>query len=383
MKSEPFNDDPDHVPVRKFDSGLVLWYLNFHRRTIFGAILVAGLIYLLVRLNDSGNDSSQLDEDPPMRVAVEPTTQQKTEFLLDSGSAERPSPIEPSAPATTDQKIDQLLENASSRSELSDADAITSLNKRIAILRELLQSDDLTPSQLSYCELDFIDTVGLLVEFSNKTDAGIEGIDDLVEEVEQGYGESEDPKLSTAAKVVFVHQAVSRFMATQSDEDFEAFKTALLERQAAIHKSDPARKYLTKAMSEAVSITGDDGRMREIAIDHLSKVADLQGRAATDLAVKLFFSDVDLSDLPTRVNSRNPSADAELLLLFDQLEKRPNMPVPIYSIAASSIARYQDIGEKGKAEQCLVRLRAIAPRISIDKIRNQVQNGIDSLGAKQ
>ena len=383
MKSEPFNDDPDHVPVRKFDSGLVLWYLNFHRRTIFGAILVAGLIYLLVRLNDSGNDSSQLDEDPPMRVAVEPTTQQKTEFLLDSGSAERPSPIEPSAPATTDQKIDQLLENASSRSKLSDADAITSLNKRIAILRELLQSDDLTPSQLSYCELDFIDTVGLLIEFSNKTDAGIEGIDDLVKEVQQDYGESEDPKIAAAAKVVFVHQAVSRFMATQSDEDFEAFKTALLERQAAIHKSDPARKYLTKAMSEAVSITGDDGRLREIAIDHFSKVTEQEGLEATNLAIKLFFSDLDLNDLPTRVNSRDPSADAEVQFLFDQLEKRPDMPVPIYSIAASSIGRYQDIGEKGKAEQCLVRLRAIAPKISIDKIRKQVQNGIDSLGAKQ
>ena len=51
MTTEPFNDDPDHVPVVKFRPEIILGFIVFHRRFIIGTVLLLGVAYLLVRLN--------------------------------------------------------------------------------------------------------------------------------------------------------------------------------------------------------------------------------------------------------------------------------------------------------------------------------------------
>ena len=68
----PFNDDPNHMPEGNFNPMLILAFLNFHRRFIIGAMLLAGVAYLLIRLNDSSpadevNESCLLYTSPSPR----------------------------------------------------------------------------------------------------------------------------------------------------------------------------------------------------------------------------------------------------------------------------------------------------------------------------
>lgn len=387
MKSEQVNDDPEPVRVQWYHLEFIFAFLNFHRRTILGLLLVAGLAYLLVRLNDPNpTDPNQLsDEDyPPAAAAIDGGSQPAAS--LDSSQAEasveakKVAIEEPPTPKTTDEKLNELLDSASEWSELkAAADAIAFLEKRLTTLRELLQAQDLKPRQRNYCEHHFIDSVNLLVQFSEKTDAGIKGVDELLDEVERRFGESEDPDVAASAKVTFVSTLVRQYMAVSSDENFEAFNNALQERQAAIFVSNQSKKQLAGVINESVKLLEDDSRLRKAAIEYLSQIMDLRDPVAAELAASLFFPRFDIRNLPDRVRLKAPEADDDVEFLLKQLEKHPDMPLQIYSVLASSISRYQDNGEHGKADKFIERFRAIEPTIKTERIRKEVLKGIGIL----
>ena len=366
MKSE--NNDIE--PEEGFRFEMILWFLNFHRRYIFGALLLAGVAYFLIHFSQP----SPTIEDYPTGTSASRSRPASGAFEEASGGFAEENgnaSIEPLAPMSLDEEIDQLLNTADGLDELADSAAIAFLKKRLAKLRELLPQD-LAQSQRKYCESQFIDCVWKLNIIANKTDAGVEGVDELMTEVEQAYGNSEDSDIAAAANIVFLRHKVSQFLISQSEEDFEVFKEALKERQAVILKSAGPSENLSRMLSEAVVIAGDDSRLREVAIDHMSNVVNLRMPVALELATNLFFSQVDLQTLPKRIMDRDPDADIEFDYVVRQLEKYPNMPIQIYSIAASSVARYQDVGQRDKAERGIQQFREIAPTITNEGIREEL-----------
>lgn len=388
MKSEQVNDEAEPVRIQWYHPGFILAFLNFHRRTILGLLLVAGVAYLLVRLNDpSPSDPDQLGDEAYLPAATATDSGSQPAVPLSSGQAEASVAVKPVAPErppkpkTTDEKLNELLDTASDWSSLQTADAIEFLEKRLMSLREVLQAPDLKPRQRNYCELHFIDSVSLLTQLSGSTDAGIEGIEELMAEVERNFGESENLEVAASAKVAFVASLVTQYVAVSSEENFEAFSSALQERQAAIMASKRSKEQITRVIVEAVKLTGDDARLRKVALEHLSQVVDFQDAAVTDLAINLFFPRFDLENLPGRVRSEAPEADDDVQFLIEQLEKHPDMPLHVYSVLASSIARYQNNGEQGKADKCIEQLRGIAPTITAERIRKEVLKGIGILGS--
>ena len=386
MKSYPPNPEPNQIPEPEFRLGdMILWHLNFYRRSILGVILVAGVAYLLVTLN---KPSSSVDEFEEYSVAKSDISSPPasagtvSQASNDLAVAERSTVAEPVAVASAAQRVDQLLNTADQWRTLGNSQAVVFLKKRIETIKELLQATDLTPRQRDYCDRDWIDAVGTLIGISNKTDAGIEGVDELVAEVDRAYGESEAPETAAAANVVYVRHTISRFIASQSDEDFKAFKNALLDRQAVILESARCHIYLSRALDEAVAIVGDDARLREIVIEHLMTVANLKNNVATDLAVTLFFPQIDIDALPGLVMAQDPTADSDVELMLKELKEHPNMPLPIYSAVASSIARYRDVGKDGKADRYLEQLKEIAPTIPNELVRKEILGGVKSLEKK-
>ena len=65
MKSHPPNPEPNQIPEPEFRLGdMILWHLNFYRRSILGVILVAGVAYLLVTLNKPSPSDDEFEEYP-------------------------------------------------------------------------------------------------------------------------------------------------------------------------------------------------------------------------------------------------------------------------------------------------------------------------------
>ena len=384
MNSDPVNEDADQGPAKRYLLEFVLGFLNFHRRTFLGLALLAGVGFLLFRLN---NTTPVSEEDyVPTTTAINGDSQSEltpaSRPMTESVTAEKVTPVEPPKPKTTDERVNELLETAANWSTLSNGDAIVFLEERLVGLRELLQAEDLKPRQREYCQLHFIDSVSLLSGMARNTGAGnggIEGINELLGEVEQTYTESENPEIAAAANLVLVRYPALQFTESNTEENFEAFENAFQKRHSVILKSDRSAEQLTLLIDESIRFVPDDPRLRKIAVEHMSQVVDLKKPAATSLATKLFFSRVGLENLPDRVRSKELEVDTDVQLLVNQLEKHPDVPLEIYSILASSIARYQDNSEDEKAEKYIKQFKAIVPTIKTERIRDEVLKGIKQL----
>ena len=389
MKPNQQINEPKHVPVEFSRKQYILGFLNFHRRTIFGAVLLVAVAAFLLNIQ---RGKSRFEEDPyPDAASIDSSSQPETAMApaLDPSLGEglaptisAPIPIETSASADIDERINELLDTGNNWASLSNTEATAFLKNRIAELRELLQVKDLRPRQRNYCEHNLIESVGLMTGLSRATDAGVEGIDKLVFDLKQKYGASEDPEIAAVTNVVFIRYLSLEFVAARSDETFEALKTGWLENQASIFASKKSTEQVAKVFNEAIFRAGDDARLRKIGIDLMSQVVDLKKTVAAELALTLFFSKLDLPTLSDRVNSNDPSAEADMDLVLKQLAERPDMPVPIYSHTLTSIARFKDLGKVDESRQYLEQVRKIAPAITIERIRNEVLKGIEIVEAR-
>ena len=383
MKPQPPNNEPASDQEQSFDPLIIIAFLNFHRRPIFGAILLAGIAYYLVQIS---NPSTVTDdgwaEDAVARDSYTQTEIAPTPGLIDESSANNSAPqVEAATPATTDEKINELLDTAEDWKAYENLSAAAdSLEIRIENSNELLQAQDLSPRQRNYCERVVANSTALLSGLANQVD--VEELDAFVNEVERNYSKSKDSEIASLADVAWVRNALSKFLTTGSKQDFEVFKNALQKRQTSILGSTRAHQYLTESITEAVSIAGDNAGLKEIAIKHLALSADQGESMINALTIGLFFPRMDLEVLPAQVADAHPEADVDVQFVIDQIRKQPDMPVPIYSILMSSIARYQDVGRSDKAKQCLRQIKEIVPLIKTERIREQVLNGIVAIEAR-
>ena len=102
---------------------------------------------------------------------------------------------------------------------------------------------------------------------------------------------------------------------------------------------------------------------------------------AKQLAIDLLLNERDLSSLAFRVKQKAAGVDDEVAQLFDSLEKYANFPVPVYSVAASTVRSYQLNGEDERAKVLLERLKGVEPKITFEYVRSELQRGIAILEA--
>ncbi len=363
MTTKPFNDDPDHVPVKPFQPGVILGFINFYRRFIVGTLLLAGVAYLILCLNYS--------EIAGMFQAVS-----VTEARVATPESQAFEPLKSAVLLTTDEEINWLLDTNGEWAAKSPAAVAEMLQFRADKLKKLLEGRDLEPAQRTYCVHNYIDVVGLLSRVSGKTTNGVTGIDEMVAEVDELFGQTIDKDIAAKAKAIFVQHALAQFVDARSNNSFKAFSNALRDRQSAIKESELALVYVTNVFSEVVTKAGDDSRLRRILIRYLSNVIDQPELALVDLAKKVFFSEVDLDTLAIRLRDQPLSADSDMRFLLRQLKKHPDIPAPIYSKTVSFIGACIDNDQHEQAQRYLDQLREIARSITVEHIRDQVDKEI-------
>ena len=378
----PHDDDPDYVPESNFNPILILAFLNFHRRFIIGVLLLAGVAYLLMHLNDSGpadkvNESvAQVNDSIPRSGVTE--SRPYTPEVINQGSSE------PDV-QTIDEQIDWLLSSANRWKNNKVEDAAVVLMVRHDQIEKLVSDPSLKPRQRAYCVQEYIKAVSLLSEFNQKIDAGIEGIDEKVAKVAQAYEESENDDIAALAKAAFVGHLAWQFTETQNDENLQAFIVAFLEKRDAIAVSDLAKQHITKAIRDIAGEAADNPRVRELAAEHLSRVLFMSDNAVVDLAKNLYFPRVDWKSVVSRLRTRSPGADSDVQILLTSVKEHPNTPLSIYSTIGTAINWYQEIDEDEKAQQFLDQLEEVGATITSKRIHDEVQKGIQILkeNAKQ
>ena len=407
---------------------IMLAFLNFHRRFITGALLLAGVTYLLMHLNaadrpdDADGSVVQVDvsdtgagdvvgkvrsapteitdqgvSEPTAEIVdqgvsesfVGSTDRQFSESITGTTDQEFARPVTDTvdqkfaAPVaeTADQRIDWLLMSSKSWEQKAPEVAVVMLQLRHVEIEKLINGNDLKPRQRAYCVQEYIKAVGLMSEINQTVSAGVEGIDEKVASVVQAYEESEDDATAALVKAVRVGHLLRRFTETQNDEDLEAFKVAFSERRNAIANadSDSAKKHITKAISDAIVLANDNPYLREIAAEHLSSVLYLSDDSVVDLAKNLYFPKVDWQSLGSRLQTRSPGADNDVQLLLTGIKEHPDLPLFVYSAIGSAIRWYQAIDENEKANQFLGQLEEVRPTITAEHIRDEVQKGIELL----
>ena len=372
----PHNDDPNYVPESNFNPMLILGFLNFHRRFIIGVLLLAGVAYLLLRLNDSSpadkvNESVAQVNNPVPRSEV---TESKpyTPGVVDQGSSE------PDV-QTIDEQINWLLTSANKWKNETVEDTAIILMVRHDQIEKLVSDPSLKPRQRAYCVQEYIKVVSLMSEINQKIGVGIEGIDEKVAKVVQAYGESENDDIAALAKAALVGHLAWQFTETQNDENLQAFIVAFLEKRDAIAVSDLAKQHITKAIRDVAAEAADNPRVRELAAEHLSSVLFMSNNAVVDLAKNLYFPGVDWKSMVSRLRARSPGADSDIQILLTSVKEHPNTPLAIYSTIVTAINWYQEIDEDEKAQQFLDQLEEVGTTITSKKIHDEVQKGIQIL----
>ena len=375
MTTEPFNDDPDHVPVAKFRPEIILGFIAFHRRFIIGTVLLLGVAYLLVRLNyphllDNLTGVSATDVINSDGATKITSATPSTEF-------EYPARLESPGPVDLDEEFSELLRTNGIWAKKRYSFQAELLQDRLEKLRSLLANQNLAPERRSYCEHNHIDIVRMLSEVSEKIITTIDGLDEMVVEVDKLYGQSKNKDLAAKASAVFVQHKLTRFLKTRSDDNFEELKNLFLARKDTIKNCAIASRYLAKLLCNAIVLAGDDSRLRELAIEHLTRHADQPQLVFVELAKEIFFAGVDLDTLPKRMLDQDFNVDEDMQLLLKQLKKHPDMPVPIYAVAVSSIQASIDNGRHEQGGRYLNQLREIEPLITAKVIRERVNKAID------
>ena len=370
----PFNDAPNHVPVRRFRFIYILGFLNFHRRFIIGALLIAMVGYLWVHLKAAKPDP--VDDDNDLVVQVSDSRPREVETTLppvestDLGSSETVS-------LTVDQQINSLLDPISNS---QDGLSPSTVKARLAKIEKLISRHDLKPRQRDYCVRECVKAVGTLSELNQKVTGGIEGIDEKIANTVQAYEKSEDDEIAALTKSVFVSHLARRFTETRNEESFEAFKVAFLEKRDAIAHSEMAKRHMTCAIRDSVEVI-DDPRLHEIAEAHLLEIMLWNDTVVIDLTKNLYFPAVDWRSLGARIKTRSPGADTDVQKLLATVKEHPDAPPIVYLVIALSIGEYQVIGEDEKAKRILSQLEEVVATITSKRIRDEVQKEIQVVKA--
>jgi len=376
----PFNDDPDYVPVRDFNPMVIFAFLNFHRRFILGGLLLAVVGYFLMQPNVSSPDSDDDNNNNALVAQESEPTSPSGEIELEPSLAESTEPSVSEAPQrTVNQQINLLLASANKWRNISAAGAVYSLKVRYDRINKLAIRDDIKPRQLAYCVQERIKALGAMSELNQKVSGGVEGLDEMIAEAVQAHEGSEDEEIAALVKSVLVGHLARRFAGNQNEENFAAFKVAFFDKRDAIALSDTAQLHMTYAIRDATVTKGDDPGLRELAGDHLSRVLFWSDDVVVDLAKNLHFPKADWRSLESRIKTGSPGAETDVQILLASVDKHHELPVIVYSTITLAIKWYHDAGEIQKAQRFLGQLEEISQKITSERIRKNVEDGIATL----
>jgi hypothetical protein len=140
------------------------------------------------------------------------------------------------------------------------------------------------------------------------------------------------------------------------------FENSLLElvNVVATAQLEPVLKKETMAVTERL--------IEKLKLDH--------SQFAVALASQVYLSEFDIKGLVSRVEDQASDSRDDVIKLFEALEKYPELPTNVYSVAVSSIRIYQDRGQAKDAEDLIIWLERIVEQISHPDLKKAAEKAI-------
>jgi hypothetical protein len=332
----------------------IVWgFIVFHHRSIISAILVLGIGLFL--WNSMASDDADQSSDTTASIEVLPTEKKPTETLLES-----------------------VIQTTSSWRTQSPPIAAVTLKQRLKEIETLL-SRKLPAAQREYCQTAKIETVGFLFSTNLQGTLNLRGTEQAIQEIDRQYSNHESPLLAAKANLTCLITTLDKYVAGKIDVD--QLNTEIETRRTSVCESPVTRPSFAAWLGSLSRLTTDADDVRKICLRNLEYIGKIDQTMAKQLAIDLLLNERDLSSLAFRVKQKAAGVDDEVAQLFDSLEKYANFPVPVYSVAASTVRSYQLNGEDERAKVLLERLKGVEPKITFEYVRSELQRGIAILEA--
>jgi hypothetical protein len=363
-------EDENEAPATRFRPEIAWGFLVFHRRSILGAILIFSVGYFLWTATSKQNDSDDASASTD-RISSNSAVPKN---LIGYTGVEAASL--PDAEKSTEDLIEMVLESAKSWRSETPATAATPLKRRLKNLSILL-SRELPATQREFCLVSYIETVGFLSAIDERGGLNLEGVDAAVQEIDELYGNHPNTLIAAKANLACLRAAMDDFLSQKIG--LKQVESEIDERRDKICASPVTVRAFADLLVAINRLAGYSSETKKIGVRNLWHIATIDRLVAQKMALDIFFNDLEVGNLAVRVRQKSSDSDSDVEALFEAIEEFPNFSVNVYSVAASSIRSYQIIGQEEKADLLLDQLRKIAPTITFEDVRSEVERGIGML----
>lgn len=412
-------------------------YLIFHRRIIFGALLIVGLVYFLmvgrhqlIRLFPSrdqraggatdrqpakveestipGREATG-NEDSPPRLNADILSDSQTsmddsaaaeigsesELLSDFsnlGRAETTLPASLRSPTDTnrsliesdqiDNMIERALESKMKALEFSPPVSFMMFDDQRKLFSELLERE-LTATQKKFAISGLLESLSLMDSINHQAGLRVESTKSELFAATEPYLNDSDPDIRSLACIARIFSHGTRFLEDATLEQLQETETLINEHFDEITSPIYQRKLATlvSMVSKSVALHDESQAFASRCLARFLSSANpetiIVGRL---LEQSIHFNQYELSDLVDRMERNPVETDQIINNFFASLEKYPDAAIEIQQNALDVIREYIRLNKKKRAHSLIEQYeQEILMQIQDTKLKGKIEQAVNEL----
>ncbi len=396
-------------------------YLWFHRRIIFGILLLIGLFYwinygkdLIPKMSLKGVLPAKNRPDSEPRTLPKLNDVPHRTPALKSGSSNLQETTAESSLVTEDENSEGTIDKPQSTSNsferwLATAPANELIERSLALnkewrsagrdypyafllvskrkkISERLLEMNLSEFQERYATVNFLESLSILDSTNVQGKLKSDNVRAELIQVMSEYMDHPDQEISGLAHLSIMVVPGYEFLVTPNPELLRQFENELDQHFDNIAKSNECSQKLAELLVlvyKSDTLPNETKLLFQKAIERFeSDTSDAGKIRFTQLQGQYFFGRLDLPTMVDRVSSRQKSVDADVEAFVSALEEYPTASLKVHQRLLDIVREYIRQGRKDMAQQILGRLELqILPNISDEDDRRQVQEAADDFKA--
>ena len=375
---------------------LVFGFLFFYRRFIYGALLLAALVYwllhskeLIERFSKAPESTEQVDQQPEPPDEDGHVTKRvkrsdpdpKRDVEKKSGRLDGPYDATPEETATPEEIAEAILDiNERWQSESTTVAYMLVAQKRR--LSEKLMQMELTELQREVAKISYLESLSILDSLNVQGRINDENIRPKMIEEAQAFLKDPDEKVRSLASLVLAVYPGYDFVMDPSDENLTAFEQSFDRHfDATVTKTVNARK-LAEVIVQVRKIAEWEDQTEpliNVALERFKTDTSEQGKETYLIFVEqLNFGVLELDTLVERMRREDPTTEVQIAKFRSSLEKLPDSRVEIYQIAMDIIREYIRLEQKDLATDMILQLKnEILPNVSDEEKKAKIQEAME------
>ncbi len=377
---------------------LVFGFLFFYRRVIYGALLLAALIYwlshskeLIERFSGPTESTEQVDQqksEPPdeddqaIKRVKRSDPDPKRDVEKKSGRLDRSDEATPEKIVATPEKIVDEILAIDERWQSESTTVAYMLVAQKRRLSENLMQMELTQLQREVAKISYLESLSVLDSLNVQGRINDENIRPKMIEEAQAFLKDPDEDVRSLANLVLAVYPGYDFVMDPSDENLTAFEQSFDRHfDATVTKTVNARK-LAEVIVQVGKIAEWEDRTEpliNVAMERFKTDTSEQGKETYLIfEEQLNFGILELDTLVERMAREDPTTEIQIAKFRSSLEKLPDSRVEIYQIAMDIIREYIRQEQKELAADMILQLKNdILPKVSDEEKKAKIQDAME------